>query len=360
LGHNNIYYRKNRYAIKNFPMATTINAVHNYWGYSTVDNSFFWDPTKIYYDPCDTTANDYGAPGFTPGFNKIAVSEIDIIMNYFRSGSELAKSGDWESAINCYKTILSITDLPQWRRKAIKRIIRVSNRNNLDYNDVRIIINNELITATGNYKAVLDYLFCNLIAREALREKDQEIRRSKYEAAIDAFSTRAEQYSSTYMEVEMLCRIATLYGDHLHDKDSAKLYADRAASLDPTYGCLFDAYHSAGIKYNVPDIDKPSDGEEPQPEPEKPASEEIQEYVTINPNPSNPRTTINYSIKIPSHVKLVVYSITGQKVATLIDSHMSAGSHSVIFDGSDLGNGIYLYRLKSKGFTKTGKMLLMK
>ena len=93
--------------------------------------------------------------------------------------------------------------------------------------------------------------------------------------------------------------------------------------------------------------------------PKKPVLE-VGNYVTIFPNPSNPKTTISYLIKTPSHVKLVIYSITGQKVATLVDKHMSIGSHSVIFDGSDFGSGVYLYKFNSKGFNKTGKMLLLK
>ncbi|HDY88308.1 MAG TPA: T9SS type A sorting domain-containing protein [bacterium] len=78
------------------------------------------------------------------------------------------------------------------------------------------------------------------------------------------------------------------------------------------------------------------------------------------PNPFNPRTTISFSIPEKNYVTLSVYDITGQKVATLIDKHMSAGSHSVRFDGSDFASGVYLYRLESEGFSKKGKMLLMK
>jgi len=93
--------------------------------------------------------------------------------------------------------------------------------------------------------------------------------------------------------------------------------------------------------------------------PNKPALG-VGNYVSVYPNPSNPITTISYSIKNTSHVKLVIYNITGQKVATLVDKHMSAGKHSVVFDGSDFGSGVYLYKFESKGFSKTGKMLLMK
>ncbi|HHE40472.1 MAG TPA: T9SS type A sorting domain-containing protein, partial [Candidatus Cloacimonetes bacterium] len=67
--------------------------------------------------------------------------------------------------------------------------------------------------------------------------------------------------------------------------------------------------------------------------------------IFAHPNPFNPVTTITYSIKNPSQVKLSIYSITGQKVTTLIDNPMSAGSHSVVFDGSDFGSGVYIYNL---------------
>jgi len=56
-------------------------------------------------------------------------------------------------------------------------------------------------------------------------------------------------------------------------------------------------------------------------------------------NPFNPSTTINFFIPKQSYVTLSVYDITGQKVATLVDKHIIAGKHSVIFDGSDFGSG---------------------
>jgi len=85
-----------------------------------------------------------------------------------------------------------------------------------------------------------------------------------------------------------------------------------------------------------------------------------EEYLTVSPNPANPITTIVYSIRNPSDVKLTIYSIVGQKVATLVDGPMSAGKHSVNFDGSRLASGVYLYRFESAGLNKTGKMLLLK
>jgi hypothetical protein len=59
-------------------------------------------------------------------------------------------------------------------------------------------------------------------------------------------------------------------------------------------------------------------------------------------------------------VRLSIYSITGQKVATLADGPMSAGAHSVSFDGSEYASGVYFYRFESEGLKKSGKMLLLK
>ena len=82
--------------------------------------------------------------------------------------------------------------------------------------------------------------------------------------------------------------------------------------------------------------------------------------LTNYPNPFNPITTISYSIASPGHVSLSVYNITGQKVATIVNSNMSVGNHSVSFDGSNLASGVYFYRFEAGKFNKTGKMLLVK
>ena len=78
------------------------------------------------------------------------------------------------------------------------------------------------------------------------------------------------------------------------------------------------------------------------------------------PNPFNPSTTIAYTLPDAGHVTLDVYSLTGQKVATLVDAYMGSGKHTAVFDGSGYASGMYFYRLISDGITQTGKMLLMK
>ena len=84
-----------------------------------------------------------------------------------------------------------------------------------------------------------------------------------------------------------------------------------------------------------------------------------------HPNPFNPVTTIAYSIPQPGHVSVEVYNIRGQRTATLVDEHMSAGGHEVVWrgindDGEPVGSGIYFYRIRSGELASMKKMILLK
>jgi photosystem II stability/assembly factor-like uncharacterized protein len=82
------------------------------------------------------------------------------------------------------------------------------------------------------------------------------------------------------------------------------------------------------------------------------------------PNPFNPRTVIKYDIPFESKVTLLVYNILGQEVRRLVNIEQSPGYYSVEFDGSDLGSGIYFYRLSAnssiRNYTEIRKMVLIK
>ena len=78
------------------------------------------------------------------------------------------------------------------------------------------------------------------------------------------------------------------------------------------------------------------------------------------PNPFNPTTQISYSIANQSKVTLSVFNLTGQNVATLVDSDQNAGEYSVTFDAHGLNSGVYFYQLQADGQLITQKMLLTK
>lgn len=78
------------------------------------------------------------------------------------------------------------------------------------------------------------------------------------------------------------------------------------------------------------------------------------------PNPFNPTTEIRYTLPADGPVNLEVYTITGLRIATLVDESRPAGVHSVSFSAEALASGIYVYRLKSGSWVETRKMMLVK
>ncbi|MCK4447488.1 MAG: T9SS type A sorting domain-containing protein, partial [Candidatus Marinimicrobia bacterium] len=78
------------------------------------------------------------------------------------------------------------------------------------------------------------------------------------------------------------------------------------------------------------------------------------------PNPFNPSTTIRFSILKDCKVKLLIYDILGRQVAELMNENLNVGSYEIIFDGSNLASGQYIYRLITNDKTITKKMMLLK
>ncbi len=82
------------------------------------------------------------------------------------------------------------------------------------------------------------------------------------------------------------------------------------------------------------------------------------------PNPFNPTTSIPFSLDAESHVDLSIYNVMGQKIRTLVNGSLSAGSHIIQWNGCDDHNrfvsaGIYFCRLKGGEHARIRKMLLL-
>jgi phosphatidylserine/phosphatidylglycerophosphate/cardiolipin synthase-like enzyme len=88
------------------------------------------------------------------------------------------------------------------------------------------------------------------------------------------------------------------------------------------------------------------------------------------PNPFNPVTTIRFEIPYSQYVELTLYDVLGRKVRTLFEGEVPAGIVAIDFSsqsgsapvgkGGSLASGVYIYRIKTKDFTASKKLILLK
>ena len=78
------------------------------------------------------------------------------------------------------------------------------------------------------------------------------------------------------------------------------------------------------------------------------------------PNPSNPKSKIDFEIPEQNNVSIKVYNILGEEVAELMNETKEPGYYTVEFDGSSLASGTYFYRILSGNYTEIKKIVLVK
>ncbi len=86
------------------------------------------------------------------------------------------------------------------------------------------------------------------------------------------------------------------------------------------------------------------------------------------PNPFNEMTTISYLLPLETHINLTVYSLTGQRVITLVDGVQGTGERKELFEAKGMSSGAYFYRLTVTGiapslqryYIETRKLLLLR
>lgn len=82
------------------------------------------------------------------------------------------------------------------------------------------------------------------------------------------------------------------------------------------------------------------------------------------PNPFNSETNISFSIDRPGQVKLKIYGINGEEIATLLDEYKTSGNHSVRWNGlvenRKVTSGVYFYEINLDGISSVKKMIHLK
>lgn len=346
--YNNIYpntsaSKRGIYMVSSY---NDIYAEHNYWGTPSPNKQVLFNyPNDVYSYPelTNPETTNIGVPA--------AKSAVLLAADYYiNTALEYESKKDWDNALYVYYQIIKDGDNLLTKRLAIKRSIAIAVREKLDYSAIVDLVNDE-ITETSEpwYRASLEMIKADINTKEG-----------NFYDAVSAFEELSDKYRGTGLEPEILSRLSVIYSNHLGNDTKARMYADQAASLNPGLSTLEVAYENIGEKYHSSAYNNTFDYAYNLDCNPDTTLETDDSPVTISPNPFNPSTTIAFNLARAGRVTLNVYSITGQKVATLVGAPVSSGAHTAVFDGSGYASGMYFYRLTAGGKIYTGKMLFMK
>ena len=78
------------------------------------------------------------------------------------------------------------------------------------------------------------------------------------------------------------------------------------------------------------------------------------------PNPFNPITNISYSLPENDIITINIYDIKGNHVQTVIDGYQEMGDYNFLWNAQNQSSGLYFVKMKTKLFTQTQKLMLVK
>ncbi|HQO10203.1 MAG TPA: T9SS type A sorting domain-containing protein, partial [Clostridiales bacterium] len=301
-----------------------INARENFWGYGTINDSFFALSLPYYIDYSYNRSSPYGT---NPVYANASGNDNAQKLLGKAFGCEL--DGNYDKAIKEYEKIIDKYPESSEALVAYAKLPENYQQSNYSFDLLLAVYDNKLANENSNKK-----FFKELKVSSHIKAKN-------FDAAI-ALSEEMKLEADTEEEM-ILCDIDIAIANMLKNSNSKsgnKL--DESALND-----LQDKLNGSRSNTNPSDITESS------------IPFEVKLYQNY-PNPFNPVTQIRFDLAKTSNVKLSVYNISGQIVAELTNGVMNAGSHSVEFDGSKLNSGVYYYTLSADGVSETKKFVLMK
>ena len=84
------------------------------------------------------------------------------------------------------------------------------------------------------------------------------------------------------------------------------------------------------------------------------------ELIRNYPNPFNPTTNIQYTLREQNNVRISIFNSIGEIIETLVDGRQSAGEYSIRWNAAKYPSGIYLYRIQASDFYQVKRCMLIK
>ena len=349
----------------------TIYAENNWWGSSTPDPGKIWISTGASIDYLPALSSP-------PALNKIqpVSPEEKDFDEQFNDGVQLVHQPD-EAASSNYDEkwildwkMLYVRNL-NWAGKfeTSKKICEEVIVNNLDSAKVKQFLFLYLQAARKTkeisaYKSFVKNLLPakNEISKEIEAsilltlnnlETDPSLQISTYDLIDNKFTNHSVAENALYQKFEHF------YFDKNDKEKAAKVYEKMKTKYPESY--LLEFFELA-LNSETKDNN------------EKYINEQTEGYQLIGnyPNPSNPATTIKYSLPYASNVKIEIFDITGSRIRTFEIPAQAAGIQKVSWDGFNnngisVASGIYIYRFSAvpvgnvgKEFVKSAKIMLLK
>lgn len=88
------------------------------------------------------------------------------------------------------------------------------------------------------------------------------------------------------------------------------------------------------------------------------AAPRVVEMAPVFPNPSRGAVNVRFGLPASGRVTVALYSVLGERVATLADGEREAGWHLVRLDDARLPAGIYFVRLQSGRVVRSSKLVV--
>lgn len=172
---------------------------------------------------------------------------------------------------------------------------------------------------------------------------------------LNTLTIEQTQNTGTYFEMPMDLRMITAPNDTFECTVWVGSYYSTLISdlgcPGPTCSVEIDPYNKIlkTVTYRILDVDHN-------------AAELPHEFriSSVYPNPFNPTAQVQFDLPRSSPVTLRVFDLIGRNVATMNLGTLTAGTHSIGWDGSAHASGVYLFRLETPHETKTAKAVLLK
>ena len=336
-----------------------IKAEYNYWGTTEPNNHRFGD-LVVYFDPFNPSPY-YTGPCTTPQSTCEEVAErtskgelVDMIAVKNCEVQQLTEleqkyaeaqmhylSGEMDGSRIAYQQIVGGQSTPEEKLIAYNKLFAIGN----------------LVDTTNNYFTELQNIFSNLsqsisdsVLKAVFRQNEIlcKVSKEEYTTAINDFDNIIQQNpqseEAVFAEMDILTTalLVDTVGGQLGKMAGGKYMVKGSSD-----------YHSKLNDIMRKNFGKGSKGKENIIPTEYSLS---QNY----PNPFNPTTKIKYQMPNAAQVSLKVYDILGREVAALVNEEKPAGYYEVNFDAKNLSSGCYFYRIITKEYVKTMKMMVVK